>query len=177
MEKEPLNDVHAEQELGVVLKKSRKSVASGNYDEGRLFLAEAIVIASSAGLSAKLDRFQAASELLHSKQVLPEVLATPYVPVTPHQLADRMKTEVLEDVNDGHVPRTVSAFSELHDYVDANCYGGTEALWDELPIKDDEVDEDARNDLFDLMNTAMGEVDPWLKTGEMLNDLKEKPSE
>lgn len=36
----------------------------------------------------------------------------------------RMKTEILDDVRSGSVPKDVKSFSELHDYVDANCYGG-----------------------------------------------------
>lgn len=36
----------------------------------------------------------------------------------------RSKSEILADIADGTVPATVATFSELHDYVDANCYGG-----------------------------------------------------
>lgn len=38
--------------------------------------------------------------------------------------ADQMKAEILADIESGRVPPTVSTFSELHDYVDANEYGG-----------------------------------------------------
>ena len=37
---------------------------------------------------------------------------------------ERSKAEILEDIAHGPVPNTVSRFSELHDYVDANMYGG-----------------------------------------------------
>jgi len=37
---------------------------------------------------------------------------------------ERSKAEILEDMSSGIVPTTVSSFSELHDYVDANVYGG-----------------------------------------------------
>lgn len=36
----------------------------------------------------------------------------------------RMKSEILYDMAVGRVPRTVKSFSELHDHVDANEYGG-----------------------------------------------------
>ena len=39
-------------------------------------------------------------------------------------IIDQMKREILQDISDGIVPETVSSFSELHDYVDANEYGG-----------------------------------------------------
>ena len=35
---------------------------------------------------------------------------------------ERSKVEILEDMSNGIVPTTVSSFSELHDYVDANEY-------------------------------------------------------
>jgi len=37
---------------------------------------------------------------------------------------DRAKGEILSDVAKGKVPSTVESFGELHDYVDANEYGG-----------------------------------------------------
>ena len=39
-------------------------------------------------------------------------------------VVERAKTEVLAHVAAGIVPRTCASFSELHDYVDANGYGG-----------------------------------------------------
>lgn len=53
---------------------------------------------------------------------------------TSEQLAEKMKFEILTDMQAGIVPRSVGNFSELHDYVDANCYGGSEALLDELNV-------------------------------------------
>ena len=44
---------------------------------------------------------------------------------------ERSKLEILQDIASGVVPGTVSSFSELHDYVDANEYGGlcAEGTW------------------------------------------------
>lgn len=39
-------------------------------------------------------------------------------------IIERSKREILEDIEAGTVPSTVATFSELHDYVDANEYGG-----------------------------------------------------
>ena len=40
------------------------------------------------------------------------------------QLVTRVKLEVLEDMVSGRVPVDVTTFAALHDYVDANEYGG-----------------------------------------------------
>ena len=36
----------------------------------------------------------------------------------------RIQTEIIDDVIHGPGPKTIMAFSDLHDYVDANEYGG-----------------------------------------------------
>lgn len=36
----------------------------------------------------------------------------------------RARAEILEDIASGRVPATVRTFAQLHDYVDANGYGG-----------------------------------------------------
>jgi len=37
---------------------------------------------------------------------------------------ERMKQEIIDDIKAGQVPANCPSFSALHDYVDANCYGG-----------------------------------------------------
>lgn len=39
-------------------------------------------------------------------------------------LIERMKREILDDIDSGFVPSTVASFGDLHDYLDANGYGG-----------------------------------------------------
>lgn len=88
--------------------------------------------------------------------------------ITPQQLAEDMKKEILEDVRNGRVPVTVASFSQLHDYVDANCYGGTEALLEEMDDAAPDTDEGHRaalDKLCDLCNPAMDIVDAWIKAG------------
>lgn len=86
------------------------------------------------------------------------------------ELALRMKQEILADIAAGIVPATVRIFSELHDYVDANCYGGTEALLEQLDAAGPDTDEAHQanlNSLCDLMGAAMEIVNVWLKNGRM----------
>ena len=87
--------------------------------------------------------------------------------ITPQDMAEQMKIEILADMRSGIVPFSVKNFSQLHDYVDANCYGGSEALLDELDASatDDEEHTRALNTLCDLMNPAMGIVNQWLAAG------------
>lgn len=68
------------------------------------------------------------------------------------------KEEVLQDMASGRVPRTVPSFSALHDYVDANEYGGLCAdSWDW------EGDPD-----YTEANAVQDGVDAWIKAGAPL---------
>ena len=90
---------------------------------------------------------------------------------TPEQLASRMKAEILADVASGRVPRRVKSFSHLHDFVDANCYGGTEKMLEELDAAGPDTDEQHVANLgrlCDLCNPAMELVDQWIKDGGLL---------
>ena len=70
-----------------------------------------------------------------------------------------MKAEILRDMACGIVPLTAASFGELHDCVDANCYGNFEALHDNV----DAEDEAARAALWQFMNDAQTAVDRWLR--------------
>lgn len=67
-----------------------------------------------------------------------------------HDLVAKAKSEILADIEAGRVPASVRSFSELHNYVDANFYGGIEF----------EGIEDA--DTFNAMSDAVNE---WLSRG------------
>jgi hypothetical protein len=71
------------------------------------------------------------------------------------------KTEIRADVANGHVPRTVASFSELHDYVDANEYGG---LCNE---RSDWTNEQG--------NDVQTRLDEWIKSGVLRIDLDRLP--
>jgi hypothetical protein len=66
--------------------------------------------------------------------------------------AQRAELEILDDIADGTLPATVGSFSELHDYVDANCYGGL-------------CDEEESNPNLSLFETCAYQdlVDAWLR--------------
>lgn len=86
--------------------------------------------------------------------------------LTLDETIDRMKHEILADMNDGKVPRTVKSFAELHDYVDANEYGGfcDEAFsngminWFGGRGKDDGLPEGYSK----YINDAQNAIDAWL---------------
>jgi len=67
---------------------------------------------------------------------------------------ERAKREVLADVAAGIVPVTVASFSELHDYVDANGYGG--AFEEDAP--------DTSDGLWDALQSA---IDGWIRSGDV----------
>ena len=76
--------------------------------------------------------------------------------------------EILEDMKNGVVPEHVSTFSELHDYVDANEYGGLceDGYW---CLPDDATDAEIEaNDWMYLKhphesNAVQDQVHKWLQ--------------
>lgn len=74
----------------------------------------------------------------------------------------RMKTEIATDVVEGTVPDDVPSFSALHDYVDANCYGG---MCDSgLPERFGSIDAWIAH-----ANEAQTAVDKWIRSGMVLD--------
>lgn len=71
-----------------------------------------------------------------------------------------MKEQVLEDISTCRVPAKVSDFSQLHDYVDANCYGDfcEDGVFEALH----ELGADA---FCDFVNDCQMAVHEWLVTG------------
>jgi len=78
----------------------------------------------------------------------------------------RAKEEISEDIAKGVVPSTVKSFSELHDYVDANEYGGAfEVEWDD-------------SDKFcTFWNKVQDACDQWLKAERPSNQPRLKVGE
>ena len=68
------------------------------------------------------------------------------------QVVEQAKSEILADVTSGTVPSTCASFSELHDYVDANGYGGAF----KRPFDNNETD---------FWNAVQDAVDQWIKQG------------
>lgn len=83
---------------------------------------------------------------------------------TPQEIAEavrRSKREILADVRSGRVPGDVRTFSRLHDYVDANEYGGLcepDGPFSLGPEAEVSVD-------FDAAGQVQDQVHQWLVAG------------
>ena len=68
----------------------------------------------------------------------------------------RMKAEILQDMRDGNVYGGVSDFGTLHEFVDANEYGG---------FCDDDSPLDGLNndDAIDVINYCQTRISLWLQ--------------
>lgn len=64
------------------------------------------------------------------------------------------RDQISGDINAGHVPANVGSFSELHDHVDANGYGGAF-----------EFGFDSSDDCLRFWNAVQGKIDDWVKDG------------
>jgi hypothetical protein len=71
---------------------------------------------------------------------------------TLEQAIERSKSEILGDVVGGTVPASCASYSELHDYVDANGYGGS-------------FEHDFDNEETDFWNAVQDAVDAWIRAG------------
>lgn len=86
----------------------------------------------------------------------------------------RMKAEVLRDIAIGVVPNDASSFAELHDYVDANYYGGfcEDEVADALIAQfggrdaDEGMPQGMPQGMVDFMNAAQDAVHEWLQLGD-----------
>jgi len=73
----------------------------------------------------------------------------------------RARAEIHRDVAQGIVPKTVTSFAELHDYVDANEYGGFTDLDGAWAFDDDEAwNEQTVAEMNDVQNA----LDSWLRS-------------
>lgn len=84
---------------------------------------------------------------------------------------ERMKQEIIEDIHAGRVPADCPSFSALHDYVDANCYGGfceddvMQALTNCFAETDE--NEGMPDALITYLNDAQNSIDRWIKEGNI----------
>lgn len=62
------------------------------------------------------------------------------------------KAEILQDTVGGKVPDTVETFAELHEHLDANCYGGL-------------CDDYCPTYILDRANDLQSLLDDWLGNG------------
>jgi len=84
---------------------------------------------------------------------------------------ERMKLEILADIKARLVPADCPSFSALHDYVDANCYGGfceddvMQSLINHFGGRDE--NEGMPDDLMNYLNASQDAIDRWIKEGSI----------
>lgn len=88
-------------------------------------------------------------------------------------VALRAAAEIMKDMRDGILPATITDFSTLHDFVDANEYGRlcADDVHPLLALTDD--DETAYRNCNNV-NTMQTMVDGWLSTGLLRDRLEAK---
>lgn len=87
----------------------------------------------------------------------------------------QMKQEIISDVMELRVPANVKNFGELHDFVDANEYGG----FCEDPIMDEIIahfgGRDACGNMPDgalsYMNSAQNQAGAWIELGGLVDSV------
>ena len=91
---------------------------------------------------------------------------------TPEDTVDRMKREILIDIQKLLIPPLVSSFGELADHVDANEYGGfcTDELADGMIAHFGGRDEHEGmpDGMLSFMNSAQDSISEWLASGALL---------
>jgi len=91
------------------------------------------------------------------------------------QTVKRMKREILVDIAAGTLPVSISSFSHLHDYVDANCYGGfcENRITDRLIayFGGGDKNEGMPDGMLSYINEAQGAIDAWIKAGLTADEL------
>jgi hypothetical protein len=93
---------------------------------------------------------------------------------TIEQTVARMKREILAEMDAGTIPRNVSSFSELHDYIDANELGGfcDDKIASDLCVHfggydwwSEEYDNSGLPEgMMDYINKCQYQVDEWLSS-------------
>ena len=88
----------------------------------------------------------------------------------------QMKREILLDMQNGDVPTTVKTIGDLHDFIDANCYGGfcdddyADFLIAHFGGRDEQ--ESMPQAMLDFMNACQNLVDEWLGGGDLATQLQ-----
>lgn len=96
------------------------------------------------------------------------------------QSISAMKAQLVGMVESGLIPVDVSSFSELHDYIDANCLGGfcdndfAENMCAYYGGRDE--NEGMPDELMDYMNAAQDSIDAWVRNGEMRQAISLAPT-
>ena len=113
------------------------------------------------------------SGLIHRAREAGFIKSPPRQPTTTIPTLDesieRMKQEIIEDIKTGRVPVECPSFSALHDYVDANCYGGfcEDDVMQALTVHFGGINKDKGmpDALIGYLNDAQNSIDRWIKEG------------
>lgn len=73
----------------------------------------------------------------------------------------RMKAEILQHIAEDMIPASVTTFSELHDYFDANCFGG----FCEDEVYNALIAQLGIDGALYFINDAQNAVHEWLRAG------------
>lgn len=88
---------------------------------------------------------------------------------TKAEVVAQIKAEILEDIAAGRVPADVKSFGDLHDYRDANCYGGfcDDAVADEMiaHFGGRPEHEGMPDAMIEFINEVQEEIHTWLAAG------------
>lgn len=82
----------------------------------------------------------------------------------------RAKHEIIMDVLGGIVPHDVKGFAELHDFTDANKFGGA---FDLFSVGSDGTDEFMERECA-FWNRVQDAIDAWIKSGDMVKEAAEE---
>lgn len=94
----------------------------------------------------------------------------PFKPKSVPEIVAQMKQEILADMRSDRFTVRLFAFSDLHDFVDANCYGGfcdddfSEGMIQYFGGRDEH--DGMPQAYIDLMNACQKEVHDWLESGQ-----------
>lgn len=97
--------------------------------------------------------------------------------ITLEEMVERMKVEIVADVMAGIVPADIVSFSELHNYVDPNGYGGAEELFGEVVTESaSDQEHQAKLDIVSaIMTPAIQATDSWIRAGGIETILTSSP--
>lgn len=174
----------AEELLLVLDGEDRSKIAAAALDAGTDMGEQALAahgmvvhILKDKGLLVQRDEKTVldSSRLIELRSQSPEA-----VPASLDLMVERMKREIIEDVRAGVVPKSVKSFSELHDHVDANCYGGfcSDQVMSALTLHfGGRRDEAMPEHLVDFINRAQNGIDSWIKSGDLVRAVDREASQ
>lgn len=97
---------------------------------------------------------------------------------TVEESIQRMKVEILSHILRKIIPDTVQCFADLHDYVDANEFGGfcDDELADAMVIHygGRDTHEGMPEAMLEHINAAQDAITEWIESGEMHKTLAQR---